>query len=179
MRKLLTPQKLLREQGMKVTSLRLQVLELFLEKQEPMSHAAIFEHLIALGHKPDRVTLYRVLSAFSDAQIVHEIHGTDGTARFCLHKPSLDRCPGNHPHFLCRECGGTLCLHEQPLPRVEVPDGTIIEGKQLLIFGLCPQCARHAGEADFLDSSKKAKRSRNGIKFGNKSGTYLNSMCSR
>jgi Fur family ferric uptake transcriptional regulator/Fur family zinc uptake transcriptional regulator len=131
---------------MKATVLRLQVLELFFEKQEPLSHAAILEHLTALGRKPDRVTLYRTLSAFSDAQIVHEIRETDGAAWFCLQKPSMHKCPGNHPHFLCRECGRMICFHEQRLPRVEIPEGTIIEGKQFLIFGLCPRCAQCSDE---------------------------------
>ena len=141
MKKSLTPQKILREKGMRATSLRLQVLELFLEKQEPLSHAAIFEHLAASGRKLNRVTLYRALSAFSDAQIVHEVQGINGPVQFCLHQPFLDGCPGNHPHFLCRECGRMICLHGQPLPRVEVPENSVIEGKQMLIFGLCPRCA--------------------------------------
>ena len=139
---ILTPLKLLRDKGMKVTNLRLQVLELFLEKQEPLSHAAVFEHLAVLGRQPNRVTLYRVLSAFSDAQIVHEVQGMNGPVRFCLHKPFPDGCPGNHPHFLCQECGRMFCLREQLLPYVEVPEGSLVEGKQLLIFGLCPQCSQ-------------------------------------
>ena len=131
---------------MKVTALRQQVLELFFGHHGPLSQSEIFKRLTASGRKTDRVTLYRVLSAFSDAQIVHEIRGTDGTAWFCLQKPSMDRCPGNHPHFLCRECGHMICLHEQRLPRVEIPEGTIIEGKQFLIFGLCSQCAQCTDE---------------------------------
>ena len=144
---------------MKVTALRLQVLELFFEKREPLSHAAIFEHLTSLGHKPDRVTLYRVLSAFSDAQILHEIQGIDGPLRFCMHKPFMDGCPGNHPHFLCQACGRMRCLHEQLLPRVEVPDGTVVEGKQFLIFGLCPRCTQRADEAEPWDISLAADTS--------------------
>ena len=155
--KLPTPQQFLREKGMKVTSLRLEVLKLFLERQEPLSHAAVFEHLSTSGRKPDRVTLYRVLSAFSDAQIVHEVQGVDGPVRFCLHGPFMERCPGDHPHFLCQECGRMLCLSGQLLPRVEVPEGAFVEGKQLLIFGLCPQCAQRAGEA-----TGKADRNRGG-----------------
>jgi Fur family ferric uptake transcriptional regulator/Fur family zinc uptake transcriptional regulator len=127
---------------MKVTSLRCRLLELLFEKQEPLSHTEIFEQLAALGQVPNRVTLYRVLAAFSDAQIVHQVQGTDGTVRFCLHPAPLGTCPGNHPHFLCRACGRMICLTEQALPRVEVPKGTIIEGKQLLLFGLCALCAR-------------------------------------
>ena len=144
---MLTPQKILREKGMKVTNLRLQVLEFFLERQEPLSHTAVFEHFAALGRRPNRVTLYRVLSAFSDAQIVHEVQGMNGPVQFFLHKPFMDGCPGNHPHFLCQKCGRMLCLSGQLLPRVEVPEGSFVEGKQLLIFGLCPQCALRAGEA--------------------------------
>ena len=136
----MTPQKLLREKSMRVTPLRREVLELLLEKREPLSHTEIFERLAAAGRVPDRVTLYRMLSAFSDAQLVHQIQGTDGTVRFCLHEPFHAGCPGNHPHFLCRTCGRMSCLSEQPLPRVEVPEGTLIEGKQLLLFGVCAEC---------------------------------------
>lgn len=93
-----------------------------------------------MGDTPDRVTLYRVLAAFSEAQIIHQIQGTDGTVRFCLHEPFRTGCPGNHPHFLCRVCGRMTCLPEQAIPRVEVPQGTVIEGKQLLLFGICATC---------------------------------------
>jgi Fur family ferric uptake transcriptional regulator/Fur family zinc uptake transcriptional regulator len=142
----LTPLDLLREKGMKTTTPRRQVLEILLERREPLSHTEIYERLAALNPKrlPDRVTLYRVLSAFSDARLVHQIQGTDGTARFCVHDPPCGGCPGNHPHFLCRSCGRMLCLSEQSLPHVEVPEGAIVEGKQLLVFGLCPLCGGEA-----------------------------------
>jgi Fur family ferric uptake transcriptional regulator/Fur family zinc uptake transcriptional regulator len=126
---------------MKNTVLRRRVLELLFERQEPMSHSEIFEALATSGEKLDRVTLYRTLSAFSEARIVHEVQGTDGAVRFCLHESSRGGCLGNHPHFLCRRCGRMSCLSDQPLPYIEVPAGTLVEGKQLLIFGLCPQCA--------------------------------------
>jgi Fur family ferric uptake transcriptional regulator/Fur family zinc uptake transcriptional regulator len=106
-----------------------------------MSHSEILDALAAQGETPDRVTLYRTLSVFSDVRIVHEIHGTDGVARFCLQEPSHTGCLGNHPHFLCRRCGRMSCLSDQPLPYVAVPAGTLVEGKQLLVFGLCPRCA--------------------------------------
>jgi Fur family ferric uptake transcriptional regulator/Fur family zinc uptake transcriptional regulator len=126
---------------MRSTVLRRRVLELFFERREPMSHSEIFEVLAASGQMPDRVTLYRTLSAFSDARVVHEVQGTDGAVRFCLHESSHEGCRGNHPHFLCRGCGRMMCLSGQLMPYVEVPAGTLVEGKQLLVFGLCPRCA--------------------------------------
>lgn len=138
----MTADSVFREKGMRSTVLRRRVLELLFERREPLSHIEIFEALAAAGKAPDRVTLYRTLSAFSGARIVHEIHGTDGAVRFCLSESSHGGCLGNHPHFLCRKCGRMNCLSDQPLPYVEVPAGTLVEGKQLLIFGLCPQCAK-------------------------------------
>ncbi len=132
-------EKLLREKGIKVTRLRREVLELLLNKREPLSHTDIFKELSTEGKAPDRVTLYRVLSAFSSARLVHQIQGIDGTTRFCLHEPSR-YCPGNHPHFLCRFCGRMSCLIDQPLQHVTVPEGSVVEGKQMLIFGICPVC---------------------------------------
>ncbi|MDR3265633.1 MAG: transcriptional repressor [Synergistaceae bacterium] len=138
----LTPQRLLRERGMRVTALRRELLKLLLAKRgEPLSHTEIFDQLsAALGRPPDRVTLYRALTAFSEARLVHQVQGTDGVARFCLHEPLRTGCPGNHPHFLCRLCGRMICLSEQPLPHVDVPEGTSVEGKQMLLFGVCPVC---------------------------------------
>ncbi|GHS94789.1 transcriptional regulator [Synergistales bacterium] len=138
----MTPQEILREKGLKNTELRRRVLSLLLEKQDPLSHVEIFEELASAGQALDRVTLYRTLSAFSEARIVHKVQGTDGTVRFRLLRASSgDGCLGNHPHFLCRKCGRMSCLLEQPLPRVDVPAGSVVEGKQLLVFGLCGDCA--------------------------------------
>jgi Fur family ferric uptake transcriptional regulator/Fur family zinc uptake transcriptional regulator len=134
-------EKVLREKGIRNTALRRRVLNLLFERQGPLSHLEIFEALSATGQVPDRVTLYRTLSAFSGARILHEVQGTDGILRFCLSEPSREGCLGNHPHFLCRKCGRMVCLSDQPLPYVEVPAETVVEGKQLLIFGLCPRCA--------------------------------------
>jgi Fur family ferric uptake transcriptional regulator/Fur family zinc uptake transcriptional regulator len=138
----LTPEELLRQKGIRSTALRRRVLDLLFERQEPMSHMEVCEVLAAHGQKPDRVTLYRTLSTFSEARIVHEVQGTDGILRFCLREPSDGGCLGNHPHFLCRKCGRMSCLSGQSLPYVEVPEGTVVEGKQLLVFGLCSRCAK-------------------------------------
>ncbi|MDR1977378.1 MAG: transcriptional repressor [Synergistaceae bacterium] len=111
------------EKGVRATPLRLRVLEILMEKGDPLSHTEIFERSAQAGGAPDRVTLYRTLAAFADSRIVHQILGTDGTLRFCMHDPFRPGCPGNHPHFLCRICGRMICLSDQALPRVEIPEG--------------------------------------------------------
>jgi Fur family ferric uptake transcriptional regulator/Fur family zinc uptake transcriptional regulator len=130
---------LLREKGIRITPLRRRVLELLAKEGKPLSHAEIFDRL-ARTRPPDRVTLYRTLALFADTRLVHPIQGMDGALRFRMHDPYQPGCPGGHPHFFCRVCGRMSCLPGQPLPRVEVPEGTEVEGKQLLVFGVCAEC---------------------------------------
>ncbi|MDR2137495.1 MAG: transcriptional repressor [Synergistaceae bacterium] len=130
----------LREKGIRATPLRRRVLEFLMEKGEPLSHMEILERFAQTKNAPDRVTLYRTLAVFVDSRVIHQVLGTDGTLRFCMHDPFHVGCPGNHPHFLCRVCGRMICLTDQAMPRIEVPEGATVEGKQFLIFGRCPRC---------------------------------------
>lgn len=131
--------ELLRRAGLRVTRQRLVVLGLLMEKDSPMSHAEI---TAALADPLDKVTLYRTLQTLGEADIVHQVQGPDGVWRFCAHSPDAEGCGGGHAHFLCLSCGKMSCLVDQRLPRVEVPEGIEVEGKQLVVYGRCPECAR-------------------------------------
>jgi len=128
----------LRGAGLRPTEPRAAVLEALSRAECPLSHGEILSRLRG-GF--DRVTLYRVLSAFERVGLAHGIRGTDGVLRYRLHGRERVGCPGNHPHFLCTVCGRMICLAGPPLPRVEVPPGAEILGKQFLVLGRCPECA--------------------------------------
>ena len=100
-------EKTLKNAGLRTTRQRRIILELLLACGSPLSHAEILskieEHL-------DRVTLYRTLETLRKAGIVHQVQGIDGVWRFCAHGEGADGCPGDHPHFLCLECGRMFCL---------------------------------------------------------------------
>lgn len=131
--------KILSGAGLRVTRQRETVLSLLLERGEPMSHAEINS---ALAEPLDKVTLYRTLQALEAADIVHQVQGPDGAWRFCAHDMGTKGCPGGHPHFLCLACGRMTCLKDQEIPRVEVPEGVRVEGKQLVVYGRCAECRR-------------------------------------
>jgi Fur family ferric uptake transcriptional regulator/Fur family zinc uptake transcriptional regulator len=128
----------LRAAGLKVTPLRVEVLSYLTDSARPMSHSEIQAALPGL----DKVTLYRTLAAFVEADIAHQVQGTDGTWRFCAHIRDGGGCPGNHPHFLCSSCGIMTCLTDQVMPRVDLPEGYTVSGKQLVIHGKCADCAK-------------------------------------
>ncbi|MDR1472406.1 MAG: transcriptional repressor [Synergistaceae bacterium] len=128
---------MLRSARLKVTPLRLDILSHLVEARRPLSHADIQSAMSDL----DRVTLYRTLESFVGADIAHQVQGLDGVWRFCAHSKGDGGCPGNHPHFLCVSCGSMICLTDQNMPRVDVPEGHEVEGKQLVVYGKCPKCA--------------------------------------
>lgn len=136
-------EKLLNQTGLRVTKQRKAVLELLIKRGEPLSHAEI----TSLLEEPlDKVTLYRTLETLLSVNIVHRVQGPDGVWRFCAHDREAEGCPGDHPHFLCLECGRMMCIVNQRMARVKVPDGCEVKGKQMVVYGLCPRCAAEKKE---------------------------------
>jgi len=129
---------LLGETGVRRTPVRETVLRKLLDAGAPLSQ----KDLAATAglERVNKVTLYRTLEILANAGIAHRVIGIDGEWRFCSHAPDDGRCAGNHPHFLCLNCGRMACLRDQRMPRVNVPEGYAIEGKQLIVYGVCPEC---------------------------------------
>jgi Fur family ferric uptake transcriptional regulator/Fur family zinc uptake transcriptional regulator len=134
----LNVEKILCVAKLRATHQRKLVLRLLVEKGSPLSHSEISSTLV---ESLDKVTLYRTLQTLKAAGIVHQVQGLDGVWRFCAHDPESKGCPGDHPHFLCLHCGKMFCLTDQRLPRVEVPEGMTVEGKQLVVYGCCSECS--------------------------------------
>lgn len=128
--------KILRAAKLRVTPLRLAALEYLAAAGQPLSHTDVQAGL----PDADRVTLYRILTAFVETNIAHQVQGLDGAWRFCVHTDEGNGCPGDHPHFLCTTCGRMTCLLDQKMPHVNVPEGCHVEGKQLVAYGKCPAC---------------------------------------
>lgn len=133
----MNPGKILGAAGLRATHQRKVVLSLLVEKGSPLSHSEISS---ILTEPLDKVTLYRTLQTLTSAGIVHQVQGLDGVWRFCAHDPDTEGCPGDHPHFLCLHCGKMFCFTDQRLPRIEVPEGMLVEGKQLVVYGCCSEC---------------------------------------
>lgn len=93
----------------------------------------------------DRSTITRTLSLFHSAGLIHLIDDGTGTSKYeVCHSHNHDNHESHsdmHPHFHCRKCGRTLCLSEQSLPTINLPEGYIGEGMNLTVSGLCRACA--------------------------------------
>lgn len=132
----------LRAAGLRRTPARLRVLAVIQDLDQPRTHAELLDDPRLSGL--DDITLYRTLTALEGAGLAHRVLGLDGTWRTCRQPVEQPGCPGNHAHFLCTRCGRMTCLTQQPMPRVAVPDGAIVEGRHFLVHGTCPSCAADA-----------------------------------
>src|ERR1700691_6309406 len=101
--------ELLRKSQLSVTGGRRKILELFLQHDGALSHSDIEKKA---GEKFDRVTVYRTLQVFLEKGVIHSIPTADNSIRYGLCK---DNCHegqhhDNHVHFICKDCGNTICL---------------------------------------------------------------------
>jgi Fur family ferric uptake transcriptional regulator/Fur family zinc uptake transcriptional regulator len=129
---------LLKAADVRTTPVREATLRALLDAESPLSQRDLAKSP-ELG-RVNKVTLYRTLETLVRAGVAHRVIGADGEWRFCARAGEKGRCAGNHPHFLCLKCGRMECLREQRMPRVDVRDGSVVEGKQLIVYGTCPEC---------------------------------------
>jgi Fur family ferric uptake transcriptional regulator len=134
-----TARTLLRSSFLRITPVRTAVLSQLLQYGRPVSHADLWRWKRIRAF--NRVTVYRTLLSLQRRGVVHAVQGTDGVWRYCAHALSREHCPGNHPHFVCKRCRRMSCLLGQTMPHVEVPEGTVVEAKQYVVYGICAECA--------------------------------------
>jgi Fur family ferric uptake transcriptional regulator/Fur family zinc uptake transcriptional regulator len=136
--------KLLEAAGLRVTPVRVLILGQLLKAGRPISHNDLWKKKRIRSF--NRVTVYRTLVTLRNRRIVQAVQGVDGVWRFCAHAGQQNGCPGNHPHFVCKRCRRMTCLLGQTMPFVEVPDGTVVEAKQLVAYGICARCAQESAK---------------------------------
>jgi Fur family ferric uptake transcriptional regulator len=131
--------EILRKNQLSVTGSRQRILELFLMSNGALAHGDIEKKT---GEKFDRVTVYRTLQTFLEKGIIHTIPTVDNSVLYALCK---DNCTeghhhDNHIHFICSECGKTICLPDITIPEVKLPSGFLPHEFQMVVTGLCKEC---------------------------------------
>lgn len=130
--------KLLNSAKLKRTESRKKILDVLLKAAGPQTADEIISAIGKSG--PNRVTVYRTLESIVEAGIVHRAF-IDGRSQYYElgNKCSEHQC---HPHFVCTDCGRTLCLPEVSVPMASnAPAGFVINRQKVRLEGLCPECA--------------------------------------
>jgi len=129
---------LLDKHRLKKTGPRLKVLSMLSAKKVATSQPDLERVMDDI----DRVTLYRILSAFEEKGIIHKVFDLNGTANYAMCSPACDEDHHHdeHLHFNCTACKSVYCLDDLHLPAITLPKGFKPQGFTLYATGLCPKC---------------------------------------
>jgi len=73
--------------------------------------------------------------------IIHTIPTTDNSVRYALCKDCTEgHHHDDHVHFICQQCGATLCLNDVIAPEIRLPKGFSINQIQVVVKGTCKDC---------------------------------------
>ncbi len=120
------------------TESRRKILRLFLNSDDALTHGDIEK---TVGDKYDRVTIYRTLQTFEEKGIIHTIPTADNSILYALCKECEEgHHHDDHVHFICTNCGKTICLDDVVSPKIDLPKGYEAESVQVVIKGVCKDC---------------------------------------
>lgn len=130
---------LLSTAGLRTTAARLAVVRRLQKAASPMSHAEVAEELVPLGF--DKATVFRNLTDLVDAGLVSRTELGDHVWRFELRDPKHE--DGQHPHFVCVDCGSVTCLHDIEMPKTAQKSWTKVgRVTEILLKGHCAGCGK-------------------------------------
>ncbi|MCK5037195.1 MAG: transcriptional repressor [Candidatus Sabulitectum sp.] len=128
---------LLRRSGLRMTKLKIEIVDLFLEGGCGLS---VKDVIARLASNPDVSTVYRAMSSLTLKGFLRHSVGSEGVVQY--------RCTStfypDHGHFNCVKCGGTIAvrrkLPEDFLHVLEVEYGVSVRSASFLLEGKCLKC---------------------------------------
>lgn len=132
---------LLKNHQLSITEPRVKILEMFMMSGGALSHSEIEK---AHGLSLDRVTVYRTLQSFVEKGILHTIPAPDNSIKYAVCRDTCDEGhhQDNHVHFICENCGKTICLENVTIPPVQLPAGYVSAQTQMIVNGVCDICQK-------------------------------------
>lgn len=131
----------IRAAGMRSTAPRISVLERLRRAVAPLSHAEITEELLPLGF--DRATIYRNLVDLAEAGLVSRVELGDHVWRYEVRGSEPRTGEGEHPHFVCNDCGTVSCLPTVSVDIRPAPGSrrsVVAEISDVVLKGRCESC---------------------------------------
>lgn len=132
---------LLKNKGLKVTSPRVTVLDIFNQsKARHLSAEDVYKKVLAHEGDIGLATVYRVLTQFADAGILVVTNFETGKTTFELNEG------GHHDHLVCLSCGSVVEFHDEEVEsrqeKIAKQHGFKLINHSMSLYGLCakPEC---------------------------------------
>ena len=129
------------EKGLRRTTQRRQVLDVFLSTERHLTVQELYELARKKYKGIGYATVARTIKLMSESGICREVDFGDGVQRF-EHKYGHE----HHDHLICVKCGRFVEIYSERLEKLQAQlvrrHGYVQEYHKLDIFGLCFRCGR-------------------------------------
>ena len=131
--------KILKNNGLKYTSKRKDMIDIFVEEDKYVNAKHIQQNMDKDYPGISFDTIYRNLHLFRDLGIIESTE-LDGEMKFriaCMNH--------HHHHFICEKCGDTKVIDFCPIEQIKhyLPN-VAIHTHKLEVYGICESCQRKA-----------------------------------
>lgn len=136
---------LLKQNGLKVTTQRVAILEVL--NSRPGEHLTAEEIYDIVKEKyPDIgiATVYRTIQVLSELNLIDKLNLDDGYVRYEINgKPEKEACHHHH-HLICLDCGSIFAFQDDLLEtleeRIKETMGFEVADHEVKLFGHCKKC---------------------------------------
>ena len=138
--------KLLRENGLKVTSQRLMILEALIKRPDKhLTAEEIYELVKAENPDIGLATIYRTIQLLSELNLIDKLNLGDGQVRYEIGQLDKDHNIHHHHHLICLNCDKILTFEDDLLDQledtIEETMGFRVVDHEVKLFGYCSECA--------------------------------------
>ncbi|MFT7249437.1 MAG: Fur family ferric uptake transcriptional regulator [Arcticibacterium sp.] len=127
------------------TPFRIELLGLFMENKNSLSHQEIKERTTSTR---DKVTIYRALDTFLKKGLIHKVPDANNVSKYALCPPECSKGSHehNHIHFICNRCNNTFCIDKIKVPVIKDIIGFKVKSSKLTLEGECPDCLSYLNQ---------------------------------
>ncbi len=136
---------LLKQNGLKVTSQRVAILEVL--DSRPGKHLTAEEIYDYVREKYPEIgiaTVYRTIQVLSELNLIDKLNLDDGYVRYEISKGSKEETSHHHHHLICVNCGSVFAFQDDLLETLEerIMDtmGFCVVDHEVKLYGHCSAC---------------------------------------
>lgn len=137
--------KLLKQNGLKITAQRLEVLSVLASCPDKHLTAEEIYELVKVGC-PDigLATVYRTIQLLLELSVIDRINLDDGCVRYEIGNLGAGPEKHHHHHLICVECGKVTSFEDDLLEeleeKIERTTGFSIVNHEVKLYGICKEC---------------------------------------
>ena len=131
----------MREQGLKTTSQREDIAEVFFTTSRHLSVEELYSEVRQINPRVGYATVYRTLKLLKECGLAAERHFADGQARF----ENVER-ERHHDHLICEHCGLIVEFVQDQIEHLQAEVAQrfdfVATNHKMEIYGICQECRK-------------------------------------